>query len=641
MGNTGPINKRKDDRYPVQEIFVDGLGTIIEASRRGLKIKTESPFTPQGSTLSFTVESLAIVTEIKWQEGTFLGLEIIRPLSDPAFFIKKTRKAKETIAPPQMKINPDTLVEPNNKGGMLPSLIDLLLEVEGEEPDLRRIAARIDMLCPDEEEEPKPKEEEEVLELKDVPLTCKQELIIHAQNLKSRGTAEVKDVHFAISILGVDLVRDQILAHIRHNMLQFGPPLSGFENYEKLLVLKSVFFYELCRFFGLSEIQAEGAAILSSETAGFDSLIQESSGILDQFYRTPSRLYSEVSRAYEKAFFGTDPLQINLNIIKKSSQRLADLYNGYVLAHCTLSPHYNPPEGMNLSLSKNNLIFSYLSYLTFLALRFLLDKDRGSGYALIMKLKGKGMDLRQADAFINNCLLKTETLLKDLGLPGRVSLPSLPDSYLNTERLLGKDVRFEYLRRCFTDFGRQGLKRMALRYDDESYAHYILSHLLNAESHYLSSKSICIVPCRNISADPWYLKDFDSFDLLVFKDFPKLSPIHLDVFLRLWETFEGQIIATFSYLNFLDFTKQPLYKLIKDQIVDFPSGLINENIYNKMVDHTIDYLSPYLPEKKAEGKQFLSDLSEMNQKVDRQRFLSQVLTMNHIKTDILLTEEVI
>jgi hypothetical protein len=60
-----------------------------------------------------------------------------------------------------------------------------------------------------------------------------------------------------------------------------------------------------------------------------------------------------------------------------------------------------------------------------------------------------------------------------------------------------------------------------------------------------------------------------------------------------------------------------------------------------MVDHTIDYLSPYLPEKKAEGKQFLSDLSEMNQKVDRQRFLSQVLTMNHIKTDILLTEEVI
>jgi hypothetical protein len=211
---------------------------------------------------------------------------------------------------------------------------------------------------------------------------------------------------------------------------------------------------------------------------------------------------------------------------------------------------------------------------------------------------------------------------------------------MNIERFLGKERHFEYLRRSFGHFGHQGLKRMALRYEDEVYTHYVLGQMVNAESLQLSSKSICVIPCKNISADPWYSKDFNYFDLLIFKEFPKLSPAHLDVFLKLWEDFEGQIIATFSYLNFLDFTKAPIYKLIKNQIVDFPSGLINEEVYNKMIAQTIDYLSPYIPEKKTDGKQFLADLPEAQQKVDRNRFLSQIFTMNHIKTDILMTEEI-
>jgi hypothetical protein len=640
MGKASPMNRRKEDRYPIQEILIQGLGTIIEASRKGLKIKIEPGFEPKTLSLVFKVENLALQTVIKWQEGDFLGLEITAPLSDPAFFIKKTRKAKELLAPPQMKIFPETLIDPNNKGDLFPAMIDLLLEVESEEPDLRKIAAHIDLICPDEEED-KPKEEEEILEIRDAPLSCKKELIIRAQNLKTRGTTDIKNVYYAITILGADQVREHILDHIRKNMLTFGSSLSGFENFEKLLVLKSVFFNELCRFFGLADIQTEGSAILSTETAGIETLIRESSGILDQYYHSSTRLYAEVSRAYEKAFFGTDPLQINQKTIKKSAKSLEDLYNGYILAHCALNPHYAPPEELKVSLSKNSLIFSYLAYLTFLALKFLLDKDRNSGYTLIMKLKGKGMDLRQADSFISQCLEKTETLLRDLNVQGRVSQPSLPDSSLNVERFLGKDVRFEYLHRSFAQFGGQDQKRMALRYEDESYAHYVLGHLLNAETLHLHSKSICVIPCKNISTDPWYLKDFNYFELLIFKDFPKLSPIHLDVFWKLWETFEGRIVATFSYLHFLDFTKPPLYKILKDQIIDFPSGLLNEDVYKKMIQQTTDYLDPYLPEKKVEGKQFLADLSEMNQKIDPKRFLSQVFTMNHIKTDILLTEEIV
>jgi hypothetical protein len=641
MGMDTIMNRRKDDRYPIQEIPVGGLGTIIEVSRRGLKIKKEAQNNPKTASLSFTVATLEIKTQVKWDDGTFLGVELTSPLSDPTFFIKKTKKSKENIAPPQMKVLPDKVIQHYKNEEMLTSMINLLMEVEGIEPDVRKIGSYIDLICRQEEKEAKPEgDKQELLELGDEPITYKDELIFLARELKSRDKTEVKDINFAITILGVDMVREHILNHIRKRMFQFGISLSGFENYEKFIVLKSVFFKDLCRFFGFLDIHPEGSSLLSSETIGFEMLIKESSGILDQYYKTPTRLYSEVSRTYEKAFFGTDPLQVNKMYFDTFLKTFGDLYNGYILAHCTLNPHFSPSEELKISISKNGLIFSFMTYLTFLALKFLLDKDRGSGYVLAMKLKGKGMDWSKVNEFIGQTIQDTETILKDLALPGKVSHPSLPDGSLNIERYLGKDVRFVYLRRAFENLGRGKVKRLALRYEDDAYTHFILGQMINAESLYLSSKTGCVIPCKNVSEDPWYVQDFNYFNLLVFKDIPKLSPSHLDVFLKLWETFEGQIIATFSYLNFLDFTKAPLYKILKDHIVDFPSGLVNEGIYGKMVDHTVEYLSPYLPEKQVEGKQFLNELSAMNQKVDRKRFLSEVFTMNHIKADILLTEEI-
>jgi hypothetical protein len=641
MGMDTALNRRKDDRYPIQEILVEALGTIIEASRKGLKIKKDPLYTPNPATLSFTVATQEIKAQVKWEDRTFLGLEITGPLNDPTFFIKKTKKAKETIAPPQMKVLLDKAIQHFKKEDMLPSMINLLMEVESPEPDVRKIGALINLICREEEKEAKPEGEAEAFqEIKDGPLSCKDELIIRARELKSRDKTEVKDIQFAITILGVDMVRRLILDHIRKSMGQFGTSMFGFENYEKYIVLKSVFFMNLCRFFGFLDIQPEGSSLLSSEMTGIEILIKESSGILDQYYKSPARLYSEVSRTYEWAFFGTDPLQVNKIYFEKFLKISGDLNSGYVLAHCTLNPHYAPPEELKISVSKDGLIFSFMTYLTYLALKFILDKDRVSGYVLAMKLREKGMDLNKINNFINQSIQGTETILKDLGVPGSISRPSLPDSPLNIERYLGKDVRFEYLLRSFGHFGRKKMKRLVLRYEDDSYTHFILGQLMNASSLYINSRTVCVIPCKNISNDPWFVKDFNYFDLLVFKDVNKLATGHLDVFLKLWETFEGQIIVTFSYLSFLDYNKPPLYKIFKDHIVDFPSGLANKEIYEKIVDHTIEYLSPYLPEKKVEGRQFLNDLYEMNQKVDKKRFLSEQYTMNHIKTDILLTEEI-
>ena len=433
------------------------------------------------------------------------------------------------------------------------------------------------------------------------------------------------EVGFAITILGLSNVGDIIQDYINKRVFQSETSRPLFENYGTFNVLKSVVFKNLCRFFGLQDIQQEGSTLLSLETTGFDLLIKESSGILDTYYKSPSRLYSEFSRMYERAFFAVDPLQINQYCVEKVLGTLGELFNGYILAHHTLNPHYFSSKDLRISLSKNGLIFSYLACLTFLAIQFLMDKDRESGFALSKRLKARGMDERKIDQFLEQSVTDTKTILRNLKLEGTLSKPSVPDGLIPIESYLGRDIRFEYLIQIFRNFGRGQFKRMALRYEDVAYAHFILGKMINSESFDLNSKTLCVVPCRNISSDQWYIKDFAYFDLIVFKQIHKLPASHLGAFLKLWSSFEGQIIVTFSHLEVLDYKDSPIYSVFNNAIVDFPSYFHNDAVYGKMVDHTLQYLQPYLGD----------------QPVDRNRYLTGVFTMNHIKADILLTKEIL
>ncbi len=147
---------------------------------------------------------------------------------------------------------------------------------------------------------------------------------------------------------------------------------------------------------------------------------------------------------------------------------------------------------------------------------------------------------------------------------------------------------------------------------------------MNSESFDLNSKTVFVVPCRNVSNEQWYIKDFTYFDLIVFKEIHKLPEVHLSAFLKLWESFEGQIIVTFSHLEVMDYKNSRVHKIFQKYIVDFPSYFLNETVYEKMIDHSIQYVQPYLGD----------------QTIDRDRFLPGVFSMNHIKADILLTKEI-
>ncbi len=636
-----PLNRRKHDRYFIDEVPIEGIGSIVEVSRKGLKIRKTPGFTANTPTLNFKISSLEIKTDVRWENDVFIGLQLSGAFNDPKFIIKRIKKPKEAVVPPQMSV-PDKAIQQHRRDEILSKMVNLLMEVDSPEPNIRKINIYIEDISNLQEEENKAEEEKKAAEEgktaeesktaeegkqdkepvkadKEHRLSFKDALIARAIDSDGGSEKSALNIDFAVNMLGLDNLRETLRNYVHKRIFKSENSLSVFKDCETYNILKSAVFKNLCGLFGFSDIQREGNALLSCELVGVEILIKESSGILDNFYKSTSRLYSEVSLMYEKELFGIDPLLINKYYFEKSMGAFEELYSGYVLSYNTLNPHYSPSEKIKISLAKNELIFSYIAYLTFLAVEFLMDRDKESGFVLGKRLRGKGMDDKKVMDFLDTCVSETRTILSDLAVKGSVSRPALPAGSFSIDNYFGKDIRFEYLLKTFRSFN-----RMALRYEDASYAHFILGSILNFEGFGLNSKTFIVVPCKNISDNQWYVEDFSYFDLLVFKDIDKLPAFLMSAFVKLWNSFEGQIIVTFSNLDFLDFTDPQLYAVLNSCIVDFPSYFLNDSVYKKMIEHSVNYLKPYI------GKQ----------QVDINRYLNEVYTMDHIKTDILLNKEI-
>ena len=152
--------------------------------------------------------------------------------------------------------------------------------------------------------------------------------------------------------------------------------------------------------------------------------------------------------------------------------------------------------------------------MTLIATKFIIDRDKNSGVILVNILKKKGIEQSKIMDFIVDCVTEVNDILKKLDLKGRIGNISLPSSAFKMDSYLGKGSHFTYLMKTMSDFSAmKSIKRMALRYEDSSYAHFILGKFMNAEDYGLSSKLCCVLPCNNISDEPLYIEDFYYFDL--------------------------------------------------------------------------------------------------------------------------------
>ena len=279
MATIKPLNQRKHDRYFIDEIPVEGIGSIVEVSRKGLKIKKTPGFEAKTPTLSFKLSTLEIKANVSWEDKGFIGLQLAGAFNDPGFIIKRIKKPKEAVVPPQISV-PDKAIQQYKRDEILSEMVNLLMEADSPEPNFGKIGIYIEKISSLQEEESKAREEKRAEEEKKAAeegrldektikankenqRSLKDELLSRAVRSDDSGVTCSLNINYAVTRLGLDNLRQILRNYVHKRIFKSENSLSVFQDVEIYNILKSAVFKNLCRMFGFSDIQHEGNALLS------------------------------------------------------------------------------------------------------------------------------------------------------------------------------------------------------------------------------------------------------------------------------------------------------------------------------------------------------------------------------------------
>jgi len=412
-----------------------------------------------------------------------------------------------------------------------------------------------------------------------------QEIIDKANSVEKAGKVIIKDVDLAVVRLGFETVKDIAGNFVKRKVSMANPQLSEFKHYEAYNILKGVLFKRLSPIFGFRDLRSEGSSLLATETVGATILIENAKDDLKKFYTGPKAFYSSATRLLERVYFGKDLVEVNDIYFKEILGMFEFLFGGYILAHQTIDLTYDLPSNIKLTLSSRKLKFAFISYLVFLGLKYIFDRDRESGYAFISRLKRAGMDVGKAMDFVNNCIFEANDILSSIGLRRSLRPVSVPSYPFKIERFFPESIHFGYLVLSFRNFSLKDLRRLILRSEDEFFTMYVLNKFLDISSFNLNDKSFIVLPCENLEDEEIDADQFSMFDILIFKGIDRLNPELKKEFLKLWKEFDGIIIGTLDSLEKIDLKDEDMFKAIRNYIVDFPSYFLDEKVYESMLDH--------------------------------------------------------
>lgn len=610
------LNRRGHIRYFVKEYSAGDLGRIMEVSEGGMRIRKSGAQDIKGPSLTIKLFSREIKADIIWQDKYFMGLRCVYGFDINPLIKKVAATLRETDVTPKRTITDDSIAGFTHKE-VLSSCLNLIEELEEPEIDVNDLITYIEALSdrpdvPPGPEEPEPEKSEETKETG--PAGLGGLLIDEARKVSSARSVDITSIDFAVARLGLESVKKISRDFVHEKLADLKIPLPGFTDYASFIILKTVFFRRLSHFFGFKDEEGEGNLLLSLETKGLEIMMDLSGADPSDFmnyYTSSTRVYSEISRVIERNFFGKDLLLVNKSYFQIKLGMFEDLYDGYVLAHLVLNPCY-VPDNIKLTLTKQRLTYAFLVYLTFISTEFILDRDREGAISCVHMLKRAGMNEDKIRDFLGSAVTEANQVLADLGLKGNIRTGTLPHAPFKIEGYLHKDIHFKYLLKAFDDFSTlKSVRRMAIRYEDGKYTHFILGKLMTADDMGLSSKAYCVIPCKNISEQEMYLEEFALFDVIILKDVDCLEKSQMRAFTKLWGDFEGKMIVTFSSGCFLDIDHRDLYLLFKDHMVDFPSYFADRATHELMIDHTIDHLKPFVVGHVIDRNIYLKDTCSM------------------------------
>jgi hypothetical protein len=581
------LSAASGEKYFVDEMPLGSLGLLVAVDRNFLIVKKAEPQKIEDAEVSIAISRKQYSAAIVSQDNAYLTLRIGGEFEDPDFVKKNARKVSDAVLRPKGRLADEVILR-YIENNILTTLLNLMAEIGSTSTNLQRLKMYI-MKLPG----------------------LKEKVAEKAGTFEEEKPVMERDVDFAIRLLGLVPLKEVSLEYIRTVISREEPALTNFKDLECFKVLKAVMMSELGPFFGFKDDNGLGGTLISLETVGIDIMCVKRDKSLTDYYTTPSRIYSEMSRFLERTRLSHDLPYIDKFYLLNTIKSLVGYTDGYILAHLILNPHYRLDPAIKVSLSKINLSYAFTVYLTFLAGKFIVERDRESGYVLMRRLRRTGMDEEKLRHFMERCLKETNTIIKDLGMIGSVKgATASPSAAIRT--YLPKETEYEALIKSFMDFQKPDMRRMALRYEDDDYTHYILGKILEASDMGLSEKVYCVVPCENLDQVEFYVELFSYFHLVVFKNIDKLPKNLIRDFTKIWNEFDGQIIVTYSKYDFIDLDKRDLFAFLKRYVVDFPSYFENPKIYANMVQHTMDYVKPYLPDRSSDPAKYLEGIYTMN-----------------------------
>ena len=550
------LNKRSVDRYWVENLPTS-LGEGVDGAKNSIAVGTKEGKLSVGDLLDLQilqekyeaeVERVA-TTKVAFRLSPKLSQEILRPYL-------KTIIDENPQLPPCLDLHDivhDQEIEINK------ALVHLMLELDDPNTNIEKFKSHIEAL---------PKLEEELLK--------------KANSIEKARAARVEDVGAAITRLGFSEVKKIVYDFINNEVNLSNTSLPQFQSFQAYHIFLTGFFKKLAPLFGFKDIKNEGQSLLNMLIIPA-VIINKQAPEVGQWYRSPKELFGLEMRYVERLGIGCDFLKISKEYFVQTLGVFRYLFDGFILGYQMLYPQYS--SDLKIELSERKLKFGYLCYLSMLALRFLFANDNYSGYLLFGRLQRLGMSVGQSKAFIDELIQSTNQQLSRIGIQSDLRPKDIPASQHTLSSILGSGIYVEYLTKSFSLF-EKGVARLALRYEDESFAHDILEKILNLSEFGFRKEPFCVVPCENLADEDLYLDQFKAFDIVIFKNIDRLPKKLFQDFGKVWKDFEGRCIATYSSYSMIDFEDEALYELLNPYVVDFPSYHQSATLYVKMLSYT-------------------------------------------------------
>ncbi len=582
------LNKRSYERYFVEKLEIKGLGSVFDVSSKGFRVKKEKPDEIEGDLFEIPIESGVIKVSLVKEDSEFAEFEFLEEF-DVFEYIQSHIKRFNKI-----EIKSDKQVDKK-----------VLLEFQGKD-NLRKV---INLMA--ELEDPNTNSDKLISVIEEIP-EVEEQIIEKANSVENASQEPVKDLLNALVRLGLDEVKRISKAVIIKKLSIADTTFPDFSRYEAFNILKTLSFKNISPLFSFRDLRSEGKSLLSTETVSLSILKKICNENFIKNYKNSRFLYSFPARNLEKVCSGKDLLEINRIYYLEIIDSFKFLYDGYVIAHLNLYPFYKLDENIKISLSNRKLRFSFVSFLSFLTTIYILDKDKESGYVLINRLNKLGMNSNKAVDFINNIVFEGNQILENIGLRKSLRTVSFPSFSYNLKKIFPEEMYFNYLHRTFEKINLKKIKRVAVRFDDFTFGHYVLHRFLNSPEFDFNTKSFCVVPCANLEDEDMLLEVFSGFDYIIFQEVDKLPKHLFKDFVNLWKKFEGTIFATYSMYSFIDFNNKDLFNLFKDFIVYLPSYFASEKIYETMLEHSENILKGYFENISFDKEKFSNEIYDMD-----------------------------